>query len=138
MEPDSEEVDRWAVPPGLTPEQQIDWEQARTLDSMARSVRKVSRRLEALEKLVDTVVRPVLEASAAWTKGKHTIADALWNSGIGSFKTGPALVTLFVIVILSAMAQQCGVDINDLSKEGRMWWNGECSDGPLPIGDNLH
>lgn len=123
-----EAKDSWAVPPGLTPEQRLDWEQARTIDTIARAVRHFERRLEAIEKLFESVVKPIVEEATAWAATRRTVLDAIWNSGFGPVKTGPTLIFIVAIVIISVGAKQCGVDPIRLSQEGRGWWNGECVD----------
>ncbi len=126
-----EEKDSWAVPPGLTPEQRLDWEQARTIDTFARAVRHLERRLEALEKLFESVVKPIVEEATAWAATRRRVLDAMWDSGFGPVKTGPTLIFIVVIVALSIGARQCGVDPIKLSQEGRGWWHGDCVDnGP--------
>lgn len=123
---ESEDRDRWAVPLGLTPDQRLDWEQARTLSELSRAAQYNARRTEALEKLVESVVKPIVDEAAAWAVTKRRIAEVLWDSGVGPVKTGPTLVAVLVIVGLSIAAQQCGVDPIKLSQEGRGWWDGEC------------
>lgn len=123
--------DSWTVPPGLTPEQRLDWEQARAIDTFARAVRHLERRLEAIEKLIESVVKPVIEESVAWAATRRSVLEAMWNSGLGPVKTGPTMVFIAVVVVISVGARQCGVDPIKLSQEGRGWWHGDCVDnGP--------
>lgn len=124
---DETEDDRaWSPPATLSTDQRIDWEQARQYAKNATAVRHLGRRTEALEKLFESVVKPIVDEDVAWTTLKRQIADTLWNSGVGPVKTGPSLVALIVVVGLAIVAQQCGVDPIELSKELRGWKNGEC------------
>lgn len=132
MPDDSEDEDVWSPPATLSDDQRVDWEQAKQYARNATAVRHLGRRTEALERLFESVVKPIVDESTAWTTLKRQILDTLWNSGIGPVKTGPSIVALMVIVGLAIVAQQCGVDPIELSKELRGWKNGECADVPAP------
>ncbi len=126
----TEDDDLWKPPAGLSADQLIDWEQTHQYANNARAIRHVGRRMEALERLMEAVIRPVVDESTAWTTLKRQIADTLWNSGFGPVKTGPSLVAIVVIVGLAVVAQQCGVDPIELSRELRGWKDGECVPAP--------
>lgn len=121
-----EERDAWAIPPGLTPDQKLDWEQAKSQNQMARAIRHFERRLSSAERLIETTVKPIVEEEVKWSQTKRNITETVWDSGLGPVKTGPTLVLLAVIVVVAIVARQCGVDPILLSREGRSWWNGEC------------
>lgn len=135
MADDSEDENLWKPPANLTADQLVDWRQAHQYAENARAVRHLGRRTEALEKLVESIVKPVVEESNAWTATKRQISETLWHSGVGPIKTGPTVVGLTVIVGLAVLAQQCGVDPIDLSQELRSWKNGECVESveSLPV-----
>ncbi len=122
----------WNPPSNLSVDQRVDWEQARAVAENARAIRHLGRRTEAIEKIFDSVVKPIVEESAAWTATKRQITDTLWNSGFGPVKTGPSVTALIVIVALAVVAQQCGVDPIELSQELRSWKNGECVEQQPP------
>lgn len=130
-----EEKDAWAIPPGLTPDQKLDWEQAKSQNQMARAIRHFERRLSSAERLIETTVKPIVEEAVKWSQTKRTITEAVWDSGFGPVKTGPTLVLIAVVVVVAIVARQCGVDPILLSREGRSWWNGECvvvEEAPAP------
>lgn len=121
-----QEDDRWAAPSTLTDDQKIDWEQARALDKLASALRSVVVRLQALEDLLESMVKPLVAEHVAWASTKRRVLEVLWDSGIGPVRTGPTSVAVFLLVILAVLAQQFGVDPIALSREGRSWVNGEC------------
>ena len=126
MSDESEDDTVWKPPATLSPEQLVDWEQTHQYAENARAVRHLGRRTEAMEKLIESVVKPVVDEATAWTATKRRITETLWDSGVGPIKTGPTVVALAIVVGLSIVLQQCGIDPLEFSHELRSWKNGEC------------
>lgn len=117
-EEDSDEALSWTMPPGLTPAQELDWQQARAHATLGRGFRALGREVRANTDML----RPLVASEVRWATIRSEVAD----SRIGPVRIVSLALFATLFVILWAAAARCGVDPKEISTEARRLLDGEC------------
>ena len=115
---DSDDETAWTPPPDLAPAQLVDWQQARAHVLLGQAFRSLGRNVNEQT----NVIRPLVEREVRLETVKAEILDAR----IGPVRMVSIALAAVLFSLLWVGLSNCGADPAEVSREGRLWWNGEC------------